>query len=253
MNDFTKSGEFIASLRKERGLTQSELATMIGVGDKSVSKWERGINVPDILVIQSLAEIFNVSVSEILEGKKKEKIDPEIIKIYENKYARYSILGVLIFLVISFFTFLIYFCNNYDKNRVYRFKGEGDNYSLSGNVFLVGNDKKIIVDDFVVYDIEKYNGLLTNEYKVNIYFDDDLICFFSKSDLGTNDDLRYTYGKIIDIISHGELVLNEFDYNNINGNGYMKIEFVYGEDKYTEKFDFNYILESRNNSFFYKK
>ena len=91
------------------------------------------------------------------------------------------------------------------------------------------------------------------EYKVNIYFDDDLICFFSKSDFGTNDDLRYTYGEIIDIVSHGDLVLNEFDYNNINGNGYMKIEFVYGEDKYTEKFDFNYILESRNNSFFYKK
>ena len=184
MNDFTKSGEFIASLRKERGLTQSELATMIGVGDKSVSKWERGINVPDILVIQSLAEIFNVSVSEILEGKKKEKIDPEIVKIYENKYARYSILGVLIFLVISFFTFLIYFCNNYDKSRVYRFKGEGDNYSISGNIFLVGNDKKLIIDDFVIYDTNKYDGLLINEYKVNIYFDDDLICFFSKSMLG---------------------------------------------------------------------
>ena len=89
MNDFTKSGEFIASLRKERGLTQSELATMIGVGDKSVSKWERGINVPDVLVLQSLAKIFNVSVNEILEGKRKEKIDPEIVKIYENKYIRY--------------------------------------------------------------------------------------------------------------------------------------------------------------------
>ena len=253
MNDYTRSGEFIASLRKERGLTQSELATLIGVGDKSVSKWERGINVPDILVIQSLAKIFNVSVSEILDGKRKEKIDPEIVKIYENKYIRYSIIGVLILLIIFFWVLLVYFCNNYDKSRVYSFKGKGNNYSLSGNVFLVGNDKKLIIDDFEVNSVEKYNGLLTNEYKVNFYFDDDLICFFSKSDLGTNDDLRYTYGEIIDIVSHGDLVLNEFDYNNINGNGYMKIEFVYGEDKYTEKFDFNYILESRNNSFFYKK
>lgn len=253
MNDFTKSGEFIASLRKERGLTQSELATMIGVGDKSVSKWERGINVPDILVIQSLAEIFNVSVSEILEGKKKEKIDPEIVKIYENKYARYSILGVLIFLVISFFTFLIYFCNNYDKSRVYRFKGEGDNYSISGNIFLVGNDKKLIIDDFVVHDTNKYDDLLTNEYKVGIYLNDNLICLFSKSGSNIDNDLQYSYEEIINIVSQEELVLNEFNYKNITGKGYMNIEFVYGEDKYTEQFNFSYILESRNNGFFYKK
>lgn len=253
MNDFTKSGEFIASLRKERGLTQSELATMIGVGDKSVSKWERGINVPDVLVLQSLAKIFNVSVNEILEGKRKEKIDPEIVKIYENKYIRYSIIGALILLTIFFWMLLIYFCNNYDKSRVYRFKGEGDNYLISGNIFLVGGERKLIIDDFEVYDIEKYNGLSTNEYKVNIYFDDDFICFFSKSDLGINDDLRYTYGKIIDIISQGELLLNQFDYENTNGNGYMEIEFVYGEEKYVEHFNFSYVLVSRNNRFFYKK
>lgn len=252
MNDFTKSGEFIASLRKERGLTQSELATMIGVGDKSVSKWERGINVPDVLVLQSLAKIFNVSVNEILEGKRKEKIDPEIVKIYENKYIRYSIIGALILLTIFFWMLLIYFCNNYDKSRVYRFKGEGDNYLISGNIFLVGNDQKLIIDDFVVHDTDKYDGLLTNEYKVGIYLGDDLICLFSKYDLNVDDGRRYSFEEIINIVSQGELVLNEFNYKNVTGGGHIEIEFVYGEDKYTEDFNFSYILESRNNGFFYK-
>lgn len=253
MNDFTKSGEFIASLRKERGLTQSELAAMVGVGDKSVSKWERGINVPDVLVLKSLAKIFNVSVCEILDGERKEKLDPEIVKIYENKYIRYSVIGVLIIFSISFLALLIYFCNNYDKSRVYRFKGENDNYSISGNIFLVGNERKLIIDDFKIYDKDKYNGLLTDEYKVSIYFGNDLICSFGKSYLNVNNDLQYNYEEIISIISQSELYLNKFNYKIINGDGHMEIEFVNGEEICIENFNFSYSLKARNNCFFYKK
>ncbi len=56
---------FIAELRKEQGLTQKELADRIGVSDKAVSRWENGKNYPDIEIMQSLGEIFNVSVSEL--------------------------------------------------------------------------------------------------------------------------------------------------------------------------------------------
>ena len=253
MNDFTKSGEFIASLRKERGLTQSELAAMVGVGDKSVSKWERGINVPDVLVLKSLAKIFNVSVCEILAGERKEKLDPEIVKIYENKYIRYSVIGVLIIFSISFLALLIYFCNNYDKSRVYRFKGENDNYSISGNIFLVGDERKLIIDDFEIYDKDKYDKLLISEYKVNIYFETDLISSFSKISSSTTSNLYFTYDQVIDNVSRSELLLNDFNCKNTTGDGHMEIEFINGEEICIENFSFSYSLKTRNNRFFYKK
>ncbi|GFI71461.1 HTH-type transcriptional regulator Xre [Clostridiales bacterium] len=63
---------FIAELRKEQGLTQKELADRVGVSDKAVSRWENGKNYPDIEIMQSLGEIFKVSVSELLQGERLE-------------------------------------------------------------------------------------------------------------------------------------------------------------------------------------
>lgn len=56
----------IASLRKEKGITQAELAEALNYSDKSVSKWERGEGIPDILVIYKIAEIFEVTVNDII-------------------------------------------------------------------------------------------------------------------------------------------------------------------------------------------
>lgn len=66
-------GKFIYELRKEKGLTQKELADKLNISDKAVSRWENGKNYPDIETMQSLAEIFGVSVSELLEGKRLEQ------------------------------------------------------------------------------------------------------------------------------------------------------------------------------------
>lgn len=67
--DCKRIGLLIQSLRKEHGWTQQELAEKIGVSDKAVSKWERGLGCPDISLIRDLAEVLEVSVSEILAGK----------------------------------------------------------------------------------------------------------------------------------------------------------------------------------------
>ena len=65
-------GETIASLRKQKGMTQNELAEKMNVTDKAVSKWERDLSCPDINTISKLAEILDVSVEELLIAKKKE-------------------------------------------------------------------------------------------------------------------------------------------------------------------------------------
>lgn len=65
-----KIGKFIASLRKEKGLTQQELGAKLFVTDKAVSKWERGLSLPDITLFTSLAEALDVDPTEILQGAK---------------------------------------------------------------------------------------------------------------------------------------------------------------------------------------
>ena len=68
--DQVKIGKFIASLRKEKGMTQSELALKIGVTDRAVSKWENGRGMPDISLIQTLCSELSISVNELLCGEK---------------------------------------------------------------------------------------------------------------------------------------------------------------------------------------
>lgn len=62
-------GMMISTLRKEKGMTQLELAEKMGVTDKAVSKWERDLSFPDINSILKLAEIFEVSVDELMQIK----------------------------------------------------------------------------------------------------------------------------------------------------------------------------------------
>lgn len=68
--DNRKFGEFIYSLRKQKGWTQTELAERLNVTDKAVSKWERGVSFPDISLVEPLAEVFDVSALEILRGER---------------------------------------------------------------------------------------------------------------------------------------------------------------------------------------
>ena len=68
-------GMMISSLRKEKGMTQLELAEKMGVTDKAVSKWERDLSFPDINSIPKLAEIFDVSVDDLMQVKTETKED----------------------------------------------------------------------------------------------------------------------------------------------------------------------------------
>lgn len=62
-------GEIISTLRKEKGMTQKELADKLNITDKAVSKWERDISLPDTATIPKLAEILEVSVEELMNAK----------------------------------------------------------------------------------------------------------------------------------------------------------------------------------------
>ena len=65
-----KIGKFIADCRKQVNLTQMQLAEKLGITDKAISKWERGISMPDTSIMLELCDILHISVNELLSGEK---------------------------------------------------------------------------------------------------------------------------------------------------------------------------------------
>ena len=68
--DQIKMGKFIKELRQEKGLTQKEIGDKLKITDNSISKWERGINTPDIYYLAPLSKILGVSINELLNGER---------------------------------------------------------------------------------------------------------------------------------------------------------------------------------------
>lgn len=69
--DAVKTEEFLRALRKAKGLTQEEVAEKLFVSPKTVSRWESGNSIPDINIIQSVAEFYGVTVDELLADERK--------------------------------------------------------------------------------------------------------------------------------------------------------------------------------------
>ncbi len=85
-----KSGEFISSLRKEKNYTQKQLADILGVTDKAVSKWETGKGFPEVSLLLPLCEELGITVNELLTGERiseaqyKEKAEENLMNALSN-------------------------------------------------------------------------------------------------------------------------------------------------------------------------
>lgn len=88
--DTKKIGAFLKALRKERGLTQEQLAETLCVSGRTISRWETGTNMPDLSILIQIAEFYDVDMKEILDGERKgENMDKEL-KETLSKVADYS-------------------------------------------------------------------------------------------------------------------------------------------------------------------
>lgn len=90
--DKEKFGAFVSQLRKEQGMTQKELSKKVFVSDKAVSKWERGLSMPDISVLIPLSQALGVTVTELLECQrlKQTAIDSGRVEELMHKVITYS-------------------------------------------------------------------------------------------------------------------------------------------------------------------
>ncbi|MEE0684178.1 MAG: DUF6442 family protein [Bacilli bacterium] len=111
--DKVKIGQFIADCRKDKKITQEQLAEKLNISKNAVSKWERGICLMDMPLLKPLSEILGVSVNDILSGEKipeykiKEKSEENIIKLSEFNHYKSVTIGT-IFVLVTITVIIIY-------------------------------------------------------------------------------------------------------------------------------------------------
>ena len=100
-----KIGKFIASKRKEKNMTQSELAEKLGVTDKSIGNWENGRNMPDLSLLKPLCKELDITVNDLLSGEKlnkanEKKYEENIINTLDYSHKRIkkytNVIGLLL-------------------------------------------------------------------------------------------------------------------------------------------------------------
>lgn len=150
-----KVGAFIAKLRKEQGMTQEKLGDKLGVSSKTVSKWERGVNAPDISLLTQLSDILGIGVNELLNGEYKTKENEkefdnpvQNIQFYTKKTKlKYLRIVVYLVLIICLVFTGIFFINNYNKFQMYSITSKNNKFFVDGyvvynqtrNIFLIKN------------------------------------------------------------------------------------------------------------------
>lgn len=111
-----RTGEFLKCLRKEKGLTQEQLAEQFYVSSRTVSRWETGSSMPDLDMLIELADFYDVDIREIIDGKRKsENMNDEtkktLLKVAEYADAeKRKLKSRVLNLSIATFIFLVIFC-----------------------------------------------------------------------------------------------------------------------------------------------
>ena len=106
--DATKVGKFIKDLRKKNNLTQKELGNKYNVTYQAVSKWERGINMPDVSLLREMSKDFNVSLEDILDGEVKDVDEEKKINVKEARLIYPYVFGVIGFVFIGLLVALMF-------------------------------------------------------------------------------------------------------------------------------------------------
>lgn len=137
--DVVKDTDFantIFRIRTERDLTQKKLADKLNISDKTISKWEKGDSVPDLINIQNICNELEVSLSSIVNSKRTLKDRINFIKRKIGTFFNYCLNNIfLIFFSVAFILLLVYFLNNYNTVKVYSIKYESDNISITNGYF----------------------------------------------------------------------------------------------------------------------
>lgn len=208
--NYDKIGKFIQEKRKEKNLTQKELANKLGVTDRAVSKWERGVGCPDVSILEILSKELDCSILEILKGR---KIENEIIKVTEaDDYVKDSmniskqitkekiisyINKVLVTTIIFIFLLLSYLNIAQIKylNTEYKFTTEYyENKKIQETINEVEKNINIIKNNQGKYSDEDYQEILSKLEEIDSGIKNSIIYDY----LANRKEIKYTLNDLME-------------------------------------------------------
>lgn len=172
----------IYNIRSERNLTQKQLAEIIGISDRTISKWERGDTVPDLYSIRNICNKLNVSPSSIVKSKKTLKDRLNTFKRDVFKVFNYLLKNIIIIcFAITFFFLLIYFINNYNMVKVYNIKYESDNINIKHSYLIKTKSINLLTINKISLDKIKYTPKTIKIELYTYYYGDKYILYEGNS------------------------------------------------------------------------
>ncbi len=270
--EIVKSTEFantIYRIRQERKLTQKDLGEIIGVSDRTISKWENGTTVPDLCQIRNICRKLEISPSLLIKSEKIFKDGMTDLKRKVGKILNYLLHNIfLIGFIIVFILLLIYFINNFNAVKIYNLKFDSENIYLNHGYFFKTKTVNILTIENIELrkidyeptevEVELYtyvNGdkkiLYKNNKLDNIYLEENK----SGTDLLTRDTIESLKKNL-------HLTIKTKDVDNVEQSYDCKIELVnkFSNDKlsYTQfvkdsKIDVNYLSFQNLSLFSYDK
>ncbi len=257
-----KFAKFIVALRKEKDLTQEDLAAHLFIGREAISKWERGLALPSYSVLLLLSEEFGVTINELLYGERKnetneEEVEEETIKwLYKfstaltAKVNKYKKLLIILFVLSVLVYLMSCFIFSYNSLKVYSLYATGEDFTINKGLVMNCNNKVYFQMGNVINHTDK------EVLGISIYFgkDDNKIKISSGTDL---NDIAMNTGELkkltkanlktvlkdlyIEIKTEDDIINYKFDVD-------MNFKLHMLKDKKTTKEDDNISLTSLQDS-----
>lgn len=242
-----KSTEFattIYRIRQERKLTQKEIGDIIGVSDRTISKWENGTTVADLCQIRNICKKLEISPSLLIKSEKKLSDDITNLRRKIGKILNYILHNIfLITFILVFMLLLLYFINNYNSIKIYDLKYNSENISFeNGYLFKTKVTNILIINDIKINKI-KYNPIDT---KVKLY----TLVNGDKKIIYTSENLNNIY---IEENKSGADLLSKDVIESIKQNLYLLIETKdENNNEYNYECQITFKEKYKNNKLSYK-
>lgn len=242
-----KSTEFattIYRIRQERKLTQKEIGDIIGVSDRTISKWENVTTVPDLCQIRNICKKLEISPSLLIKSEKKLSDNITNLRRKMGKILNYILHNIfLITFILVFMLLLLYFINNYNSIKIYDLKYNSENISFeNGYLFKTKVTNILIINDIKINKI-KYNPIDT---KVKLY----TLVNGDKKIIYTSENLNNIY---IEENKSGADLLSKDVIESIKQNLYLLIETTdENNNEYNYECQITFKEKYKNNKLLYK-
>ena len=255
--NYEKIGKFIFQLRTEKKLSQNKLAEMIPISRQAISKWERGLTIPDSSTLVRLSDIFNVTINELLEGERIqdntiERLQSKTLEIVDEnkknktKYKQVT-KGLLSIIFILLFSLLgYYFINSYNSIKTYTLSGNNKAFTIYDGLLITTKSKiylkigEISYDDSITietmklyYKKNKKEYWIAEDKDLNKYTITDLNGYAEKL---PQQDLKYIIKNLYLEIHYNKNKKETIKINSIRD--FINDEvFFYSHKKYKKKVD----------------